>query len=172
MKAQAQSDPILAEHFQKIEAKSKATGRQVRGTYVSHRIQNELVDIIGQFLEQRVLDRVKSCWFFSILADECRDSSGKEMMALFFRYVWKDPVTGLYTVEEDFVQFLHCPKVTGEGLFQVLMDYTTAKGIPMQNGRAQGYDGGGNMAGKNNGLRARVEAAYPKMPYQWCRPLS
>ena len=87
---------------------------------------------------------------------------------IIFQVCLERSVTGLYTIEEDFVQFLHCPKVTGEGLFQVLMDYTTAKGIPMQNGRAQGYDGGGNMAGKNNGLQARVKAAYPKMPYQWC----
>jgi hypothetical protein len=89
--------------------------------------------LFDSFLKREYWIESKVVGFFSILADECRDSSGKEMMALFFRYVWKDPVTGLYTVEEDFVQFLHCPKVTGEGLFQVLMDYTTAKGIPMQN---------------------------------------
>ena len=62
----------------------------MRGSYISHRIQNELIGIIGDYLEQRVLNRIKKVWFFSILADECRDSAGEEKLALFFRYVWYD----------------------------------------------------------------------------------
>ena len=39
--------------------------------------------------------------FFSILVDECRDSSGKEQMSVFFRYLWKDTISGKYSVHED-----------------------------------------------------------------------
>ena len=40
--------------------------------------------------------------------------------------------------------------------------------IALENGRGQGYDGGGNMIGKHKGLQARVTRAYPKMHYHWC----
>ena len=114
-----------------MEMKRKANGKQVRGTYISHRIQNELIDLVGEFLEQCVIDRVKSCWFFSILADECRDSAGKQQLALFFRYVWFDPISSVYSVEEDFVQFLHCPRLSGEALFNILVSYVNRNQIPM-----------------------------------------
>ena len=40
-----------------MEMKRKANGKEARGTYISHRIQNELIDLIGKFLEQCVIDR-------------------------------------------------------------------------------------------------------------------
>ena len=66
------------------------------------------------------------------------------------------------------MKFLHCPRTSGEALFEILMDFMAKKGIPMENGRGQRYDGGGNMIGKHKGLQARVTRAYPKMHYHWC----
>ena len=59
--------------------------------------------------------------FFAIMADECRDSSGEEKLALFFRYVWFDAIARKYSVHEDFTQFLHCHRMSGAALFQLLM---------------------------------------------------
>ena len=56
LNAQAEHDPILSKHIQDMEMKRKANGKQVRGTFISHCIQNELIDLIGEFLEQRVID--------------------------------------------------------------------------------------------------------------------
>ena len=166
-------DDILSQHLKSASFRKTTTGKQVRGTYISHRIQEEFISLIGDHLEQRIIDRVKKAMFFSILVDECRDSSGKEQMSVFFRYVWKNTITGKYSVHEDFTTFLHCPRTSGEALFTVLMGgedggYTGRKGIPMENGRGLGSDGGGNMAGKQNGLQAHVRRAYPKMHFHWC----
>ena len=89
-------------------------------------------------------------------------------MSLFFRYVWRDEITGEYSLHEDFVQFLKCLTVTGEGLFNILIEYFIRKEVPMENCREQRYDGGANMAGCHNGLQAHVSAAYPKAPFVWC----
>jgi len=43
--------------------------------------------------------------FFAIMADNYRDSSGEEKLALFFRYVWFDAISRKYSVHEDFTQF-------------------------------------------------------------------
>ena len=42
------------------------------------------------------------------------------------------------------------------------------KGIPMENGRGQGYDGGSHMAGKHNGVQAFVKKRHPKKHFHWC----
>ena len=115
-----------------------------------------------------MLDRVKQALFFAILADECRYSSGKEQLALFFRYVHFDDNTRKFSVHEDFVKFLHCPRTSGEALFEILKDFMAKKGIPMENGRGQGYDGGGNMSLKHKRLQARVTSACPKTHYHLC----
>ena len=173
LNAQAEHDTILAEHLRSAAFRKKITAKQVRGTYISHRVQEEFISVIGDYLEERVIARVKRAMFFSILLDECRDSAGKEQLSVFFRYVYKDPMTGKYSVHEDFTTFLHCERTSGEALFNKLMGgedggYIGRKGVPMENGRGLGSDGGGNMAGKNNGLQAHVRRAHPKMHFHWC----
>ena len=93
LNAQAEHDPTLSKHIKEMEMKRKANGKQVRGTYISHQFQNELIDLIGEFLEQCVRDGLKHCWFFSILADEYRCSAGKQQLALFFHNAWFDPIS-------------------------------------------------------------------------------
>ena len=48
----------------------------MKGSYISHRMQNEFISLIGDYLEERVFNRVRKVLFFSILADERRDSAG------------------------------------------------------------------------------------------------
>jgi len=80
------------------------------------------------------------------MAGECRDSSGEEKLALFFRYVWFDAISRKYSVHEDFTQFLHCHRMSGAALFQLLMGgedggYMGRKKIDLSKGRGQAYDG-------------------------------
>ena len=107
------------------------------------------------------------------MADECRDSSGEEKLALFFRYVWFDAISRKYSVHEDFTQFLHCHRMSGAALFHLLMGgedggYMGRKKIDLSKGRGQAYDGGGNMAGKHNGLQAHVTRANSKFLFVHC----
>ena len=91
-------------------------------------------------MEDQVLERTKRGLLFSLLDDECRESSGKQMLSLFFRYVWFDEENTKYSVHEDFVVFLRCQKVSGGELFNILIEYVTEKNIPMENGRGQAYE--------------------------------
>ena len=58
----------------------------------------------------------------------------------------------------------------GAALFHLLMGgedggYMGRKKIDLSKGRGQAYDGGGNMAGKHNGLQAHVTRANPKFSF-------
>ena len=155
LNAQAEFYKILAAHLTKVANKKKHTGKRVQGSYVSHRIQEEFIQLIGDYLEERVLDRVRKAMFFAIMADERRSISRK------------------YSVHEDFTQFLHCHRMSGAALFHLLMGgedggYMGRKKIDLSKGRGQAYDGGGNMAGKHNGLQAHVARANPKFLFVHC----
>ena len=74
LRKQSEHDPILREHLISFDLRKQNTEENARErSYVSHMIANELIELLGDYLEQRLLDRVKKAFFFSILADECRD---------------------------------------------------------------------------------------------------
>ena len=67
-------DFILSEHLD--------TAAQ-NATYTSPTIQNQLIDIIGSQIRQKILNRVKGAGWFTVIADEVTDVSNKELQALF-----------------------------------------------------------------------------------------
>ena len=62
-------DAVLDEHLQSAK-------KNVR--YTSKTIQNEIIQILGEHIQQEVLDMMGQNQPFSILADEACDSSNKE----------------------------------------------------------------------------------------------
>ncbi|XP_061401029.1 52 kDa repressor of the inhibitor of the protein kinase-like, partial [Musca vetustissima] len=55
-------------------------------TYLSPRIQNELIEIIGEYIQMSIVEEVKRAVFFSVLADETTDISGKEQLSICIRF--------------------------------------------------------------------------------------
>ena len=104
------------------------------------------------------MDRVKKALFFSILMDECKDSAGKEQMALFFRYVYWDPLARKFSVAEDITAliFLHCPVTSGKALFEILLEYCTKREFLCTTARARGM-----LEGVTSGPR---DSSIPKDP--------
>ena len=69
---------ILKKHLER-------SGKNAR--YTSKTIQNEMIDICGIILRESLVDEVKKCKFFSVLADEVQDKSNHEQLAINIRYV-------------------------------------------------------------------------------------
>ena len=44
-------------------------------TYTSKTIQNELIQVTGDWIRQRILDKVRNARFYTVLADEVADVS-------------------------------------------------------------------------------------------------
>ncbi|VVC36590.1 HAT, C-terminal dimerisation domain,Domain of unknown function DUF4371 [Cinara cedri] len=66
-------DTILNDHLQ---------NSPTNATYVSHRFQNELINICNQVFPEHLIKDVKESQFFSVIADESYDISGKEQLSL------------------------------------------------------------------------------------------
>ena len=62
-------DRVLKEHLD-------SAGRNA--TYISPSSQNDLIKVIEETMKEAVLSEVKSARYFSLLADETTDISGKE----------------------------------------------------------------------------------------------
>ena len=86
-------------------------------SYISKTTQNELINCCGEVISDQILSEIKKNKFFTILADEVIDSSGKSQMSLVIRYINSE-----FNVKEDFLSYIHCEEgLSGEALTNVLL---------------------------------------------------
>ena len=82
-------------------------------TYTSKTIQNQLIEIIGQYIRKQILAGIKGKGFYSIIADEVTDKfTNQEVLALCLRYV--DESQTVTCIQEEFFYFVHLEHTTGE----------------------------------------------------------
>ena len=149
-------DHILVNHLQ--EASSNAT-------YLSPRIQNEMIEIVGHEIQLEIGLRVKKSDVFAVLMDETRDVSHKEQVAIFVRYV---STTENIAIEELMVVLVDTDVTIGEGLEKLLVNALTFHGLDVCSIVVQGYDGGSNMRGAQKGVQARIKEINPVAMFMHC----
>ena len=148
-------DAVLKEH---LETAPK------NATLISKTTQNDLIDCCGELILQKIVDRVKSGRYFTIIADETTDESTCEQLTLCIRYLDMQS----YTVREDFIGFVNVNNLTGEGLTNTILTMLSNIGLSLQDLRGQAYDGGSNMAAKYRGVQARILTLQPLAMYSHC----
>ena len=141
--------------------KKHLTSSPKNATYISKNSQNEIISCFGKVITSEIISSIKAAKFFTIIADECSDSSGKEQLSY---------VDSNFDVKEDFIRFLHCNEgLSGQGLFTVLSKcLENDLQLDIMNCRGQAYDGAGAVAGKNKGLSTLVRNVNSKALYTHC----
>jgi len=76
---------------------------------ISSVIQNEIIDVIGNLVIKKIVERVKLAKYYSILCDETTDVFTLEQMTYCVRYV--DVTT--WVIREDFLGFIEMVSTTG-----------------------------------------------------------
>ena len=114
---------LLAEH--NIDLKQlleTVVNKKSHVTYLHHKHQNELIDIIGyRMIQQDVLDEVKRAGFHSIMVDEA-SSFNKELISLCFRFVDSEQNIG-----EEFLDFIDTERTDGLTLFNKITNWCNKK---------------------------------------------
>jgi hypothetical protein len=151
----SECDEDLRTHFATCSENAK---------YVSHEIQNELIQICGGQILSSVLDACRKARFFSVIMDETTDISVREQVSLVLLYVDSDTKR-----RENFVGFQETFDTTGDTLYQLLCEKLVAFGLDKKNVVGLGFDGAANMAGKFKGVQARFSAHVPDAQYVHCR---
>ncbi len=120
-------DAVLDEHLQSAK-------KNVR--YTSKTIQNEIIQILGEHIQQEVLDMMAQNQPFSIIADEACDSSNKEQLPLVLRFVDREN-----KIREMFIGFYECEHgTTGQAIADLILEALTGLGVNMEYCRGQCYD--------------------------------
>ncbi len=156
---------LQRKHDKSLDEHLKTAGKNATGK--SHRMQNDIIELLGGQVGSDVISRVKKAKWFSLLADESADISKIEQVALIFRYI-RETLEGI-EVREDFLKFAPTASSKGEALTQLILDNLSAFGLDPDDMIGQGYDGGSNMSGKYSGVQARISSQYPRAQYVHCR---
>ena len=88
----AKYDPIIADRV-----KSDPTIEK----YTCFAIQNEMIEVLASMVQEEIAENVKSCYCFSIQADEAKNVSNTEQLAIIIRVF--DEIT--QCIQECFVSF-------------------------------------------------------------------
>lgn len=131
--------------------------------YTSPEIQNELLTLMSQAVLRVVASQLQQAEFFTIMADECVDCSNNEQLVICFRYV-DDKVD----VHEEFIGLYQCPNITADTIVAVLHDTLLRLNLQLSRCRGQCYDGGSNMAGSKNGVKAQILKQEPRALFTHC----
>ena len=134
-------------------------------TYLSPRIQNEMIEIVGREIQLEISRRVKKSGVFDMLMDATTDVSHKEQVAIFVRYV---STTENIAIEERMLALVDTDVTTGEGLAKSPVNALTFHGLDLCNIVGQGYDGGSNMRGAQIGVQARIKEINPVAIFMHC----
>jgi hypothetical protein len=71
-------DQILHEHLNNMDKNC---------TWLSPRIQNEIIDICGKVIQESIIKDIKEAKIFGLMADEVADVANMEQMPLVLRYI-------------------------------------------------------------------------------------
>nr|XP_047127691.1 zinc finger MYM-type protein 1-like [Hydra vulgaris] len=157
----AKFDPVMQKHL------ALAIKGDTSDHYCGKNIQNELIDLMSQKVNDKIINRVLKAVYYSIIADCTPDISRKEQLSLTIRIVYLS-LDIRVEIKEYFLGFFSVSDSTGLGLTEVLIELLTKHGLKISNCRGQEYDNGSNMKGKINGVQKRILNLNPLALYVPC----
>ena len=147
-------DKVLSDHLK------SAAGN---ATYTSKTIQNEIIEICGDIIRDKILAKICQARYYSVIADEATDASNDEQLSISIRYVNDGKAT------EVFVAFHKCVTgVTGRAIADNILLKLSQWQLELEHLRGQAYDGAGAMAGKSKGAASYLITKQPKALYTHC----
>ena len=136
-----------------------------RDNWLSHDIQNELLEIMGHTVLKSLLAVIKQSKYLTIILDEATDVSFKEQVSICLRHVSADTLE----VQEEFMGLYETDNTTSERLTLLVKDAMWRRyGLSLLDCRGQACDGAANLSGRLSGVQARISREYPKALYIHC----
>ena len=133
-------------------------------SYLSHDIQNEVLNIMSNAIIRKIISSIRSAIHFAVIADESTDMSGKQQLSISLRWVGT-----AFDVHEDFIGLYEMDHgADAKNITKMITDVLLRLGLPMSNLRGQGYDGASVMSGSINGVSTQIKAMERRALYIHC----
>ena len=118
---------------------------------------------MGEMMTKRVCSEVLDAGMFSVLADETKDGSKSEQMAIVLRYVDVKKAT----VHERFLTYVQVSDLDAKSLSDYILTTLRSHHLDLHSLISQGYDGASVMSGRCSGVQRIMEVA-PQAIYIHC----
>ena len=148
----AEKDAILANWLKRKE-----------NVYKSPTIQNEIIKLMGLSILRNIVADLQKAPFLAIMADETTDTSNREQVTLFLRWV-----TDTLDVNEEFLGLYHVDSIEAARIAMVITDVFQRYGLSLGRLRGQCYDGASAMSGSRSGVAKRILDLEPKAFFVHC----
>ncbi|KAL2097072.1 hypothetical protein ACEWY4_006279 [Coilia grayii] len=112
----AKYDVALAQHLRNVKTTH----------YLSKNIQNEFIGVLAEAVLEKIVQKVKTAGYYSIMMDCTPDVSHKEQLSLVLRYVTTEQKV---EVHESFLEFIDVQSTTGEDLANTILNKLIEYGI-------------------------------------------
>lgn len=136
---------------------------QKRNNFLSHDMQNELIQIMAHIVQKSIVDDLQKSDFLSVIADGTTDISGTEQFSICIRCV-----DSMLVPQEYFLGLYEPPDSKGCTLASVLKDVFIRLQLDWNKLRGQCYDGAANMSGQIRGCQAIISGSQPLALFVHC----
>ena len=152
---------LIAKHDKVVEERLQCGPRNA--IYTSPEVQNTLLNILANMVRRTICSGVRDAGVFSLLADETKDCSKQEQLAIVLRYVDSKAV-----LHEHFITYVQATSLTAESLVKYILDTLRDFHLDSKCIISQGYDGASVMSGKLSGVQQRLREIAPQAIYIHC----
>ena len=118
--------------------------------------QNDFISLCGEKVLKVILEERQEAIYYGLIVDATPGVSHQEQNVFILRYIIQNKDSKQYEKKERFVKFVNCNEKNGEDITNEILTVLTENNIPLEDCRAQGYDGGTNVCGKVKGVQSRL----------------
>lgn len=147
-------------HLEKFEAGSE----ERQSHYLSPKIQNEFINIMGNKVREVIVEKIKQASYFSLMMDSTPDISHQEQVSLIIRYLDMEDLQ----VKESFLGFFIIRKPDAQHYEELVIQALDDLGIDINMCRSQTCDNAATMSGHISGLQQRLKERNPKATFLNC----
>ena len=142
----------------------EAEKRPQRATYLNWHSQNEFLELLSDYVNEKVKSEVETAQFISVMADTTPDASHLDQLSVVLRYV-----TPSGAMHERLVDMHDIDKKTGDGQALAILTSLRKKEFNTETIVFQSYDYTSSMSGKFKGCQAKMsEYLEREIPYFPC----
>ncbi|XP_076352817.1 zinc finger MYM-type protein 1-like [Tachypleus tridentatus] len=131
--------------------------------YVTHDVQNEILEVMALQVLEAVASCIKNSRYFSILAEKCTDVAYKEKLTICIRWINDN-----LEPHEDFIGFYEISTIKADTIVLAIKDAIIRMNLTLANCRGQCYDAGCPMAGSRRSVAEQILKDAPKAHYTHC----
>ena len=158
---------LVARHCPLLEKWLGSRSRKSRShnvTYMSPESQNEMIQLLGQEVRNKILDEIKSAGMFAVSADTTPDASHKDQMTVVCRIAGVDGKP-----KERLLAMKVVTSKTGDATAKDVLEVINSNSLNTDELLFQSYDFASSMSGRFNGAQQKLQERLGQVvPYIPC----